>query len=526
MEDEETIIDTKTYEIKSSKKSYLLTIKLNSKDNINFQLRQTFNFPSIIYNKEFSYEELLKQLSLSKEDYNSASKVFKYYESVLSKNNISLVEERKLMKVILKRKVDSKEVEDCLSLEEEKVSNEDKINMLFNDISELRLKNINEEKKNEELEKHMNKLIEENKNIKKEKEEMKREINSLNEENRKLKLTLDNLHDRFKDFKYNRKKPPKPENLRFIDYLTNNNLKSGFFAVFTGLTDNLEYLVFNNKNNYNLDVMTLKDKAIVRSLKGHESKVHVIRYFNKDDKNEYLLSCDEDKVCIVWDIQNDYKQKVVIKEKYCGNIFDALLLFNINGSDYIALSSGNANEYTKLFAFRENSAFIKNIYGTNKNNTNYLIYWKYNNKNYIIELCDKKITVNSLFDDAVYANLSMDPEGFHFSGFLYKDNYLCVSDGRNNFVRVWDLVHKSVYKQIRFDASNANEITFWDKKYAIVGCKSCFVLVDLEEEVMVKKVVLDNTKHYLCGVKKIKLVQLGECLIASDDSNNIRLFSV
>lgn len=51
------------------------------------------------------------------------------------------------MNVILKRKVDSKEVEDCLSLEEEKVSNEDKINMLFNDISELRLKNINEEKK-------------------------------------------------------------------------------------------------------------------------------------------------------------------------------------------------------------------------------------------------------------------------------------------------------------------------------------------------------------------------------------------
>ena len=520
MEIEETI-DTKTYEAKLDNKSYLLTIKLNSKDNIIFLLRQTFNFPSIIYIKEFTHEEILNQLSLSKEDYNTASKLFIYYDSVLSKNKINLVEEKKLMKIIINRKVDKKEVEDCLSLEEEKVSSEDKINMLFNDVSELRLK----EKKNEELEKQMNKLIEENKNFKKEKEEMKKEINSLNEENRKLKLTLDNLLDRFKDFKYNRKKPPKPENLRFIDYLTNNNLKSGFFAVFTGLTDNLEYLVYNNKNNYNLDIMTLKDKAIVRSLKGHENKVHVIRYFNKDDKNEYLLSCDEDKVCIVWDIQDDYKQKIVIKEKYFGNIFDGLLLFNMNGTDYILLSSGNANEYTKLYAFRENAPFIKNIYGTNKNNTNYLIPWKYNNKNYIIELCDKKVTINNVFDDAVYATLSMDPEGFHFSGFLYKDNYLCVSDGRNNFVRIWDLVHKSAYKEIRFDASNANEITFWEKNYAIVGCKSCFVLVDLEEEKMIKKVVLDNTKHYLCGVKKIKLVQLGECLIASDDSNNIRLFS-
>ena len=294
MENEETI-ETKTYEIKSNEKSYLLTIKLNSKDDIIFQLRQTFNFPSIIYIKKFAYEDLLKQLSLSKEDFNSASKIFKYYETELSRNDIKLVEEKKLMKVMLQRKVDSKEVEDCLSLEEEKVPNEDRMNLLFNDISELQLKYIWKEKKSEELEKNMNKLIEENKNIKKEKEEMKREINSLNEENRKLKQTLDNLHDRFKDFKYNRKKPPKPENLRFIDYLTNNNLKSGFFAVFTGLTDNLEYLVYNNKNNYNLDVMTLKDKAIVKSLKGHENKVHVIRYLKKDDKDEYLLSCDEDK---------------------------------------------------------------------------------------------------------------------------------------------------------------------------------------------------------------------------------------
>ena len=43
---------------------------------------------------------------------------------------------------------------------------------------------------------------------------------------------------------------------------------------------------------------------------------------------------------------------------------------------------------------------------------------------------------------------------------------------------------------------------------------------------MLKKVMLDNTNNYLRGIKRIKMIQLGECLIGSDDNNNIRLFSV
>ena len=526
----ESEVKEKSYQLELDKNFYLLTIKINSDEKLNFQLRQKSNFSLILYMKELNFEDLQKQLLLPKDKYDNIHKVLKFFDSEISKNNISLIQEEKSIKLSFKKVADSNEGECSLVLEEKKVSNEEMLAMVLNDIAELKLKKNDDVniliKKNEELEKSINELKEENKNIKKEREEMKKEIYLVSEENKKLKTTLDILHERFKDFKYNRKKPPKPENLRFIDYLTNNNIKSGLFAVFTGITDNVEYLVFNNKNNYNLDIMTLKDKAIVKSLKGHNNKVHVIRYFTKDEKEEYLLTSDENKISIIWDIQNNYNIKYTIKEKYFGITFDALLLFNVLHTDFILLSSGNTNEYSKLFELKDQAHFAKNVYGTNKNNTNYLIHWQYKNKNYVIELCDKKITINNLFEDEVYANLSMDPEGYHFSGFLYNDNYLCVSDGRNNFVRIWDLVKKTVYKQINFDASNANEIAFWGKNYAIVGCKSCFVLVDLEEGKMIKKVMLDNVKHYLCGVKKIKLVQLGECLIGSDDSSNIRLFSV
>ena len=43
---------------------------------------------------------------------------------------------------------------------------------------------------------------------------------------------------------------------------------------------------------------------------------------------------------------------------------------------------------------------------------------------------------------------------------------------------------------------------------------------------MIKKITLDNTNNTLATIRKIKTIQMGECLICSDGSNNIRLFSL
>lgn len=336
-------IDTaKSYELQLGKLSYLLSMKLYNDEKITFQLRQTISISSTIYYKEFNLDDLIKLLSLSKDNFENLSKIFTFLDTQLSNNKVVILQDEKTMKLCVKNIIDSKEVECTLVIDEKQLSNEEMLSMLYSDIIDIKLKNINDEnkltKKNEEMEKNINKLIEENKIIKKEKDEMKKEIISLYEENEKLKTTLDILQDRFKDFKYNRKKPAKPENLRLIDYLTNKNVKSGLFAVFTGLTDNKEYLIYNNKTNFNLDVMTLKDKVIVRSLKGHESKVNIIRYFTKENREEFLLTCDDNKLFIVWDIQNNYNKKYTLKVKYFGNVFDAILTFNILRKDCIIVS--------------------------------------------------------------------------------------------------------------------------------------------------------------------------------------------
>ena len=179
-----------------------------------------------------------------------------------------------------------------------------------------------------------------------------------------------------------------PENLNLIEELTDNAINRGVlfnFDVFIGLNDKIEYLIYNNKNNFNLDIMRIKDKTIITTLKGHGTNVIVIRYYLKDNKEEYLLTCDKNKLVIIWDIQNFYNKKYTIQTKYSDNICDALLLFNIFNNDYILLSNYSKDEYSKLYEFKE-----------------------------------------------TYANLTMNPDnGYYYCGYLYNNNYLCVSDYNN-----------------------------------------------------------------------------------------------
>ena len=80
-----------------------------------------------------------------------------------------------------------------------------------------------------------------------------------------------------------------------------------------------------------------------------------------------------------------------------------------------------------------------------------MIPWTYNNKYYIIELCYGKISINNIFDDENFAELSSQPEGYQYCCYIYNQNYLCVSDRDNNHIRILDLVNKSIYKQIKHD---------------------------------------------------------------------------
>ena len=83
--------------------------------------------------------------------------------------------------------------------------------------------------------------------------------------------------------------------------------------------------------------MRIRDKTIITSLKGHTGNIYIIKYYQKENKEEYILSSDEKSLVIIWDIQNYYNKKYSIQSNN-GRLFDASLLFNIFKKDYILYS--------------------------------------------------------------------------------------------------------------------------------------------------------------------------------------------
>ena len=563
------IKEVKKYNMKLNYDSFLLTIKICSDETINFYLKQNNKKSFSKYIHEYKYDEIIQALSLSKDIYNDIAKVFKYYDDAIMKGEVVLIKEKHIYKLKKKQNLNENEKEKegesecCIDLFEEKLSNEDIFNELYNKIEELNLKNYKNEK-----------LI---KDLTKEKDEMKQEIernnkciNDLMENNKKLEVLMNTLIEDNKELKnsidsisigggsgcgsksffdgknQNCPKPlaikedfeENPENLKFNRYLTKQNKSTGIlsnFIVYTALSDKIDYLAYATLSEYNysyIKIVRIKDKQIIRYLEGHNFKITVIRYY-KNKSKDYLLSCDENKVSIVWDIQRNFDPIYVYQEKnYTGIIYDALLLFNINNANYLYLSNNNdtGNDFSKLYELKSNIQLIVNVYGTNLNCTYFNVPWSHKGKYYVIECCKNRLCITNIFEDETYANLTLNDLSTNYCGYIYEKNYLCVSSQIQDFnvVTIWDLLRKHIVS--RFECKDnlrgGRELLIWNNKYMILGGKGCFLIYDLGKGEKKNVIYLENSENILYGIKNIKSDFLGECLVCSDNKNNIILFNI
>ena len=479
-------------------------------------------------------------INMVKDKYNEGIITFKKINEIDElKNKISqeILKSKELgnMNIELSKKNEQKEEEIKKLNQQIKFINEDlnKIskekeeerNKLKNELAQINesLKNIKEEK-NKEEENHIKEKRKLNQIIEEKKNECYEATNNLNKYKKYFKEEMQEI-ETFQKQNSIIEFHESPYDLGYHEKIVSDRRNSGLLyniAVYS--KNNIGYLVYQNMD-FNLIVMMINNEKIISTLKGHKTGIGVIRYYqNKlNKKEEYILSCDN-KLLIIWDINDDFYKKYTIEINFKENVFDALILFNVFNKNYIIIASDNQhnyNEYTKLHELKNNISFVKDINNTNKNKNAYLIPWLYKNKYYLIACCDYEISINNIFENENYATLIAKPEGGHYCGFLYNENYLCVSDANNNFIRIWDLVQKSIYKIIEFDAQYGKEMIQWDDKYTIIGCNKCLIIINLEEGKAVKKIERNSN---ILGVKKIYDDELKECLICSEENNTISIY--
>ena len=546
--------ETRNYKLTLDKENFSLLIETDTNGSICFKVKQLDNISLSYFTKSYSYEDIIHKLVLFKDYYDSLSKVLTFIDTSIAQNKMILKKDKdNNIKLSLKKVIDYQELECIIDLEEKKLKNDEVVKLLFDEVKELKSKNIGGSN-DKELINTIKQLKEEIELNKKEKEEMKKNIDLLSKQKDEMEKKIFLLKEenikikenfvKFKNYIEEKMKGQKngdinlfteinydnftqnPNNLKFKELLTNVHTRQGMlsnFAVYTGLKDKIPYLVYNNKTNFNLEVMRLNDNIVMHSLKKHNNDVTVIKYYRKEYNEEYLLSCDVNKLVIIWDIQNNFNIKNTIQEEFKGKIWDAHLLLNLSSKDFILLSSGEKGEGIKLYELKDNSTqFIKIIDGTKENITNYMIKWTYNNKYYIIKLYNE-ISIHNIFENELYTKL-IAPKSRYYCGFIYKNNYLCANDRNNNLLRIWDLANKKIINEIKYDGEMGREIIQWNDIYTIVSCNHGFIVIDLEKGKVTNKIIVE--KSCLGGVKKIYLDRLGECLIISDFNYNIELFGL
>lgn len=327
-----------------------------------------------------------------------------------------------------------------------------------------------------------------------------------------------------------------------------NNSATGLndiFEIFQSFKNGEIYLASPNKNEYNIDIISIENCKLITSLKGHNNYINIVKYFiNEKNKKEFLVTVDKGNIIIIWDISNNYSNFCQIKDESRGGfISSTLLIFNIEDlfnqiNNYIIYSFNNAL-YTKIYSL-DGKQKIRNLENINKDKTYYLMHWfnKKDNNNYLIELGTSNVYIYDLVKEN--PNYNIRSRKYKDSkincGFIYNKNnhdFLIASSENYGNIMIFDLENKiefnnniSLYKRINKSKIYISYILQWSEKYMIV-CEYFnrgFKIIDIDTFKIITSI--NDGKHLgaiICGKKFFHPI-LGECLLSAGQDNNIILW--
>ena len=241
------------------------------------------------------------------------------------------------------------------------------------------------------------------------------------------------------------------------------------------------------------------------------------------------------RICFLWNIHNSYNLEYTIETKYINYIYSCIILFNINNYNFIITSTlgrfNNKVEFSRLYLL-STGKFFKNIYGTNRNNTVFILPWynKKNNELYLIEFGRYYISLNNIFKEEIYHNFGKKEDyNKYYNGFIYTKNdkdYL-VSCSYNGTVDVWDLYDKKIENYLKINKSRIYTLVNWNQLYFIVGDynKGTIFVIDLDSLKIISLIKNENIKNIIT-LKKVRHPIYNESLLILSDNGIINLWSI
>ena len=401
------ILNHKEYNIKCENENYILRIEIDN-NYINFILTKLNEIVSSNYKNKYDLLSIVNKLALNPSKHTDLNEILEIFDKVYLKNKLSILKvDDNTVSLIIKFNIIFDEVTHELKLYKIYMNNNDKFNLLYNEIKILRQKiDIITVNKNDEIEKikskmkemdlNLNKKSEEIDSIKQSIEEKKLIINKQNEilirQDNQIKEINNKLIEKENQIAVISNKLEEKEviinNLDIIlknkeinDNEINNQMKNIINEVnndlnlkyneLINLISNLEHNEFIRKINYKFekDPQDLKFRQNINDTNASYGWNDIFEvYISRKDNKEYLVSPNNNNYKL--DVISLLENKITVSLKGHNNHIRTIRYFinNINSEEYLISADNDIIviiweiTYNFNIKFKINTNYSDNIY--------------------------------------------------------------------------------------------------------------------------------------------------------------------
>ena len=417
------ILNHKEYNIKCENENYILRIEIDN-NYINFILTKLNEIVSSNYKNKYDLLSIVNKLALNPSKHTDLNEILEIFDKVYLKNKLSIIKvDDNTVSLIIKFNIIFDEVTHELKLYKIYMNNNDKFNLLYNEIKILKQKmdtitvNKNDEiekikSKMKEMDLNLNKKSEEINSIKQSIEEKKLIINKQNEilirQDNQIKEINNKLIEKENQIAIISNKLEEKEvvinNLDIIlknkeinDNEINNQMKNIINEVnndlnlkyneLINLISNLEHNEFIRKINYKFekDPQDLKFRQNINDTNASYGWNDIFEvYISRKDNKEYLVSPNNNNYKL--DVISLLENKITVSLKGHNNHIRTIRYFinNINSEEYLISADNDIIviiweiTYNFNIKFKINTNYSDNIYSC------LLLFDLINENNYIV----------------------------------------------------------------------------------------------------------------------------------------------